>query len=189
VLVSSRFLVGLGAWLLGTVTATTGSMIAVNELAQHLLDPQTLQLSASAINTDYDSGVNSTDPSRVPTAAPSMQRNKPVVKVNRSARSSSNVPASGSDANSAGTLLVSGDGSVMATCDSGSAYLQYWSPDQGFQADDVHRGPADAASVLFRGPANSIIMQVTCSGGTPVAHLYRPSDGGDGGDGHDGGGE
>ena len=43
---SSRFLVGLGAWLLGAVTATTGSMIAVNELAHGLLVPQTQQLGA-----------------------------------------------------------------------------------------------------------------------------------------------
>jgi hypothetical protein len=163
VFVSSRFLVGLGAWLLGTATATTGSMIVVNVLAQHLLDPQTLQLGATAISADHDSGANSADPSRA---------------------ARSNPAASGPR-----TLLVSGDGSVMATCEAGSAYLLYWNPDQGFQADDVNRGPASAASVLFRGPANSVAMQVTCSGGAPVAHVYRPSDGGDGGEGLDGGGE
>jgi hypothetical protein len=181
-------LVGLGAWLLGTATATTGSMIAVNVLAQHLLDPQTLSLGATAINADYDSHANGSDPSATASAAPSVQATKPVAKSKQSTGSSSNAAASGSAADAKGTLLVSGDGSVMATCEADGAYLLYWSPDQGFQADNVNRGPASVASVLFRGQANSVVMRVTCSGGTPVAHLYQP-DGDDGGDGHDGGGE
>ena len=54
VLVSSRFLVGVGAWLLGAVTATTGSMIAVNELAHGLLGPQTQQLGETTVSADLD---------------------------------------------------------------------------------------------------------------------------------------
>jgi hypothetical protein len=158
VFVSSRFLVGLGVWLLGAATATTGSMIAVQELAQHLLDPQTLQLGATAMSTDHDSRGTGTDPPRA-------------------------AAIGSSGPSSAGTLLVSGDGSVTARCGAGGAYLLFWSPDAGFRADNVNRGPIGAASVLFRSQDDSVVMQVTCSSGTPIAHVYQP--GGDAGDGGD----
>jgi eukaryotic-like serine/threonine-protein kinase len=67
---------------------------------------------------------------------------------------------------------VSADGSVMATCQSAGAYLLYWSPDQGFVADNVNRGPANPASVVFRGSGGGVVMQVTCSGGTPTATVH-----------------
>jgi hypothetical protein len=70
----------------------------------------------------------------------------------------------------------------MATCQSAGAYLVYWIPDQGFQAEDVYRGPAAIASVLFRGPTGSVVMRVTCNGDTPIAHVYHATDGGGGGD-------
>jgi len=56
--------------------------------------------------------------------------------------------------------------------------LLYWSPSQGFQADDVHRGPAAITSVTFRGPDDSVVMRVSCPAGIPVAHLDEESGGG-----------
>jgi hypothetical protein len=73
----------------------------------------------------------------------------------------------------AATLLQSPDGSVMAECQPAGAYLLYWSPDQGFQADDVHRGPAAVARVTFEQlPNNEAVMQVSCKGGKPVAQFF-----------------
>ena len=86
----------------------------------------------------------------------------------------------------AGTLLESGEGSAMADCVASGAYLLYWSPDQGFWAEDVVRGPAGTASVTFRGPGAGVIMRVSCPAGVPVAHLYR-LDGDDGDDGYSAG--
>jgi hypothetical protein len=173
--VSSRFLVGLGAWLLGAVTATTGSMIAVNELAHGLLGPQTQQVGGATVSADLDAGAGSPSPSLAAVAGPSPGSTRaPKIRHSSSpAASASGVAAQ----DPAGTLLVSGDGSVMATCQSGGAYLLYWSPDQGFQADDVYRGPAAVATVTFRGPtaSASVVMRVTCPAGTPVAHVYQPS--------------
>jgi hypothetical protein len=63
----------------------------------------------------------------------------------------------------------------MAICESGGAYLQFWSPDQGFQADDVVRGPAAVASVVFQNRTSSLVMQVSCSGGTPILHVSHDS--------------
>jgi hypothetical protein len=70
-----------------------------------------------------------------------------------------------------GTLLTSPDGSVMANCQPGGAYLQYWIPAQGFQADDVIRGPAPTARITFEQLANELTMTVSCSSGQPVAHI------------------
>jgi hypothetical protein len=182
--VSSRFLVGLGAWLLGAVTATTGSMIAVNELAHGLLDQQTQHLGGATVSADLDTGLASVSPAPAATSAGRKPGSKPAAPVRRSASAATSAAAGQSPA---GTLLVSGDGTVMAACQPDGAYLLYWSPDQGFEADDVFRGPAAITSVTFRGPASSVVMRVTCRSGTPVAHLYRPSD--DYGGGDDGSGD
>ena len=101
--VSSRFLVGLGAWLLGAVTATTGSMIAVNELAHGLLGPQTQQL-GTTVSADLDAGAGSMSPSTAAGGAPSAS--KPAVKIRHSASPSPTAATSGTGAQSpAGTLL------------------------------------------------------------------------------------
>jgi hypothetical protein len=79
--------------------------------------------------------------------------------------------SSASPPNSTGKLLVSADGSVMATCESAGAYLQYWYPDPGYEADDVVRGPAAVASVVFQNTTSGLVMQVSCSGGKPILHV------------------
>jgi hypothetical protein len=78
------------------------------------------------------------------------------------------------------TFLSSPDGSVVASCEPAGAYLQFWSPDQGFQADDVARGPAAVAKVTFEGSAGGVIMRVSCTSGTPAAQLQQLPAGWDG---------
>jgi hypothetical protein len=73
------------------------------------------------------------------------------------------------------TLLSSADGSVLASCQSGGAYLVYWSPDQGYTAGNVTRGPASVASVTFSNTAGGVVMRVSCTSGTPVAHVFSIS--------------
>lgn len=184
--VSSRFLVGLGAWLLGTVTATTGSMIAVNELAHGLLNAQAQQLGGTAVNANFDHVADRNHSAPVVTLSPKARASTPAPRVAHSATPSAapsavvsaapgaNTSASASPPpSSAGTLLVSADGSVMATCESAGAYLLYWIPDQGFQADDVVRGPAAVASVVFQNTTSRIVMRVSCSGGRPIASVWH----------------
>jgi len=169
--VSSRFRVGVGAWVLGAVTATTGSMIAVGQLANGLLGTQAQQLGGSTSSADLDAGQASPTPalSPTPTASPSVSSVAATVTPAVSATSASGAAAAGSVAP---TLLTSTDGSVLATCQSGEAYLVYWSPAQGYSADDVTRGPADEARVTFSNESGGVSMRVYCSSGTPVAHLY-----------------
>jgi len=68
-------------------------------------------------------------------------------------------------------LFTSPGGSVTATCQSGLAYLQFWTPSQGYQADDVVRGPAAQARVGFEHLQSEFVISVTCSGSKPVASV------------------
>src|SRR5215469_14861182 len=150
--------------------ATTGCMIAVNELGHHLLDAQTVQIGATAVNADFDRGADHTHLAPVVSRSPKARSSTPAAKVTATP-SPVPTPKNSPPQNSAGKLLVSADGSVMATCESAGAYLLYWSPDQGFEADDVIRGPAAVASVTFQNLTSGIVMRVSCSGGTPIAHV------------------
>jgi hypothetical protein len=160
--------------MLGAVTATTGSMIAVNELAHGMLGPQTQQLGVATVGAALKSGAGSPSPSPTIGSSGPASASRAAPKLSHAA-SPSAVPSGAAVQDPAGTLLESGDGSVMASCQPSGAYLLYWSPDPGFQADNVYRGPAAVTSVTFRGPGGSVVMHVTCAGGTPVAHLYQPS--------------
>jgi hypothetical protein len=173
--VRSRFLVGVGAWVLGAAAATSGSMIAVNQLAHGLLGPQTQQLTEANFSVNPDEISDRPVPSA--TAGGHTDPGKPSAASGRrsdvkTAGSGAATPSPGQSL--IGTTLQSPDGSVTAVCQAAGAYLLYWSPDQGFQADDVYRGPAAVTSVIFRGFTSSVGVRVTCVGGSPVAHLYRP---------------
>jgi hypothetical protein len=80
-------------------------------------------------------------------------------------------PAAGTQAG--GTVLASHDGDVVASCQAGYAYLDSWSPAQGFIVGDVYRGPAQVARVTFDPAAGSngsaVTMLVSCSAGIPSA--------------------
>jgi hypothetical protein len=56
----------------------------------------------------------------------------------------------------------------MASCQSGLAYLQSWTPTQGYTADDVIRGPAATASIGFQQGTSEYKISVTCNGLNPV---------------------
>jgi hypothetical protein len=169
--VHSRFLIGAGAWLLGALTATTGSMIAVGALAHGLLSPQTQLLSGTPSGADLDAG-GAVSPTA--SASASVSPSQPATPVQPS---SGPGPLAGGAAppSVAPTLLTSADGSVLASCQPAGAYLVYWSPDQGFTADDVARGPALVASVTFSNTAGGVVMRVSCSSGSPVAHVLTIS--------------
>ena len=147
----SRHVIGASAWLLGALTATGGSMLAVSHLAHGLLGPGTQQLSPAAVRDALAAYEHPGAQSARATAA------RPAA--------TTLTPAS------TGTLLASRAGTATASCQSGLAYLLYWTPSQGYQADDVFRGPAQQVSVVFEGGGPGVRMRVTCSGSMPVAHL------------------
>jgi hypothetical protein len=169
-------LIGASAWLLGAVTATAGSMIAVNQLAHGLFNqPAQLLGSAATADLDHDSSGQPAGGSPIVKPAASSAARRPAASqsIRHPAPASSPSPTS-----QLGTLLVSPDGSVTAECLPAGAHLLSWIPDQGFQADEANPGPAAVASVTFRGVGSTVVVRVSCRGGTPVAHLYWPSGGG-----------
>jgi hypothetical protein len=71
-------------------------------------------------------------------------------------------------------VLTSAGGEVVASCQPAGAYLISWSPLQGYEVDDVTRGPAVTARVTFSSVAVSstareVTMLVSCSAGVPWA--------------------
>ena len=85
----------------------------------------------------------------------------------------------------ASKLLTSPGGTAAASCDGGLARLLYWSPAQGFEVDDVSKGPSRVASVSFTDSSGGVVMRVACTAaGDPVAHV-SPLNWGGGGSHHD----
>jgi hypothetical protein len=177
-----RFLIGAAAWVLGAMIATGGSLLAVNGLARGMLGQGTQQLTQATVQgglAGYQA--HTSQPAARGNAAAisddgdeaetGMSRQQPGVHAMQQARPSQSRASSGS-------LLVSSGGTVMASCRSGKAYLQYWSPDQGYRADDVIRGPALQASLGFESLKSEVEIRVTCNGSHPAAHLSRDSSGG-----------
>ncbi len=169
--VRSRVLLGVGAWVLGATSATAGSLYAVNLLGNSLLSAPSRQMSVEMVKADL--------------AQENAQRTKPL-PVHRSRQSSrtartheqsgprtspSHSATPGPVSSSAGVFLNSPDGGAEAACQSGGAYLLYWTPEPGFEADQVKRGPAAVASLEFLGASSGILMQVSCSAGVPVKRL------------------
>ena len=191
---------GVGAWLLGVGTATAGSLLAVSLLGQGIAASPGQQLTADAVNQalarearDASAAATRTAPPPVPTppatrpaatspAASQAAPAPPAPSAPSAPSATAAAPALPAAAPSAGTLLMSSGGSVLAECRPAGAYLVSWSPVQGYQADDVARGPAATARVVFESSANSVTVTVTCpdgAAGAPVATSYiRPWGGG-----------
>jgi hypothetical protein len=153
--VHARIVLAVGAWLLGAGAATGGSLVAVSLLGQNLTAPPTQQLTVAAVNRALAS--DSKEPAATPAAPPS-----------RGAGRAAATP-SPSPAPTSGKLLNSPGGSVVAGCGPSGAYLISWSPQQGYQADDVVRGPARRAVVAFIAGLSGVRMSVSCAALTPSA--------------------
>jgi hypothetical protein len=171
----SRLLVGASAWLLGVAVATGGSMLAVSSLTHGLFGSGAQQLTQTTVGSNLTGSQAHSGQRRSlrPSSTAGDDNDdeetgsygRPGVIAMPSATPSRSSPRSG------GSLLVSQGGSVMASCQSGRAYLQYWSPNQGYRSDDVFRGPALQASLVFESFRSEFRLLVTCKGSRPVAHV------------------
>jgi hypothetical protein len=163
--VHTRILIA-GAWLLGVTTATGGSLWAVSKLGQGFIGQSSQQLTVAAVNRALASEATDT-----PSAAP--DRPGAVAQPAPSTRAGASLAPDPSPSrmtsSSAGTLLTSGGGDVVAGCASAGAYLLSWSPQQSYEASYVVRGPAAAAKVVFQSGQAAVTMVVTCRGGVPSA--------------------
>lgn len=166
--VPARVFLTFGAWLLGVAAATGGSLAAVSLIGQSIIGPETQQLTVSAVNRaladdrDTDQPPASASPATSPSARPHR-------RAERARPGPTTTP-------SAGTLLSSAGGSVLARCDAAGAYLISWSPQPGYEADDVVRGPAVRAVVLFLAGSHGVRLAVTCAGTVPSASVSPVGD-------------
>jgi hypothetical protein len=186
--VSARFLVGVGAWLLGASAATGGSLLAVSLLGQGIVAPApSQQLTVAAVNralaseaaeAPRASPIATPSPSGTPSPVPPPRR----INVRRPRRAGRAAAHPTPQATSA--VLASVGGTVVARCESTGAYLVSWSPQQGYEVVSVIRGPAAAAQAKFANSQRSVTMKVSCAGGVPTATTSTHRSGDDGG-GHD----
>jgi hypothetical protein len=193
--VRTRILIGVGAWLLGAVMATCGSLLAVSLLGTGfgVSAGQGKQLSAAAVNAalasapaEHTSTTTTPAARRSPAPRQAHARGRQVSSP-RAAPATSAAPAQKAQA---GTLLATAAGTVVASCEPAGAYLISWSPAQGYGSDQVVRGPAPTAEVTFDAGTQALTMRVSCRGGVPVAGTSWGSDddgGSGGGDGSGGG--
>ena len=184
-----RIVAGVGAWLLGAGTATAGSLLAVSLLGQGIADSPGQQLTEAAVNQALAREASqTTTQTALPRVRPSPARPARTLPAPTRSAPAAPTPSAGprtavspSQQASGGTVLMSQGGTILAECRSAGAYLVSWSPAPGYEADDVTRGPAATARVVFESVSYSVTMAVSCPSGTagaPVASSYIHTRGG-----------
>jgi hypothetical protein len=176
--VRSRVWAGAGAWLLGVVAATGGSLPAVAMLGRGIAAPPGQQLTVAMVNRALASEAAET-PTPMPTPSPSVQLGGVTMPITRATPAPSQAPAPASQ-QPAGTVLSSAGGTVVAVCEQPGAYLQSWSPQQGYEANKVVRGPAGTPQVTFTSNQAKVTMHVTCWDAAPAATVHTTNRGGSG---------
>ena len=149
----TRIVIGVGAWLLGAAAATSGGLLVVSELGEGISASPAGKQSSVAAGVQAQAGQAA--------ALPSSSSPTP--------RSQRNTGGSGGTASTSGTVLSSSGGTVVAQCATAGAFLLSWSPQQGFTASSVARGPATTARVVFAATASTVTMVVNCASGVPAA--------------------
>lgn len=88
-------------------------------------------------------------------------------------------------AGAGGEVIGTTPGTVVVRCDGSTATLVSWSPNPGYRADDVVRGPGQKVSVWFESDvANDVKVLATCVDGQPKIEEQVEYDD-HGGDDHD----
>ena len=152
-----RWVLAGGAWLLTVALATALATWAVGSMRQGIFG--TSDAPYSEADVDARLAASSTGPTTAPpTPAPT------------SASASSSAPAGVVRA------LTTSGGTIVAVCEAGLVTLRSWTPNSGYEAEHVQRGPAAVASLRFkaRSGGDDVRAQVTCSGDEP--HLALEDD-------------
>ena len=166
-----RILTSLAAWLVGAGVAVAVGVLALSLInsgfasgaVQPVPEDGPILTAPSPSPSPPDSPADSPSPGPSPSTPPAA-RTAPVAP-------SPSPSASGSPAPSGtgGPLrqLASSGGTAIARCTDADAYLVSWSPAQGFEVDEVHRGPARVVAVSFVAPDQKVWLAVHCVAGIP----------------------
>jgi hypothetical protein len=174
-------LLGVAAWLVGAGAATGGSLLAVSMLGQGMTPGGGDEQSVTTVNRALAKEAAERAVAMPPAVPPRAKRGGPPSRAGGhravlppahrrapapAARRSAPPPSPGA---TAGTVLTSQGGTLVASCAGARAYLVSWSPQQGFGSTGVVRGPATDARVTFTSGQLTVTMVVSCAAGVPAA--------------------
>jgi hypothetical protein len=169
--VRSRVLLGVGGWLLGAGAATAGSLYAIAQLGQGLIEQRTNQVSVAMVNAalaqDGAEPAANPQPNPSPTTSPNATHSPAKPR-------SRNTHQVAPPATYSSKALTSAGGWAAATCGPDGARLLYESPAQGFEVFHVVPGPSAIASVTFASSSVGVSIKVTCdTSGVPVGRVTK----------------
>jgi hypothetical protein len=142
-----RWVLAGGAWLLTVAAATAVATGAVGSMREGIFG------TSDAPYTEADVEAQLAASSTAPATTPA--------------------PASSSAPSPGGTgvvrALTTAGGTIVAACEAGLVTLRSWTPNSGFEAEHVQRGPAAVASLRFkaRSRGGDVRAQIACSGTEP----------------------
>ncbi|MEU8382745.1 hypothetical protein [Streptosporangium sp. NPDC048865] len=166
----------VAGWLITGLLAIGAGVAVIDRLSEPLTDTglrplsaaevdEALALASSLPNALPPSAAPSAPPSVSPSASPAQDTPAPTVTVTTTATPAAEPGKS--------RLIATAGGKVIARCENGLVTLRSWSPAQGFQADDVERGPASRARVEFETEEDEVKVEVHCAAdGTPVHRVH-----------------
>jgi hypothetical protein len=168
-----RTLASLAAWTLGA-----GVAVGVGVLALSLIDSGLASGAAQTQPLPPDAPVSSSAASPAPSPSepspsePSVSRS-PAGPAAPARSPSPAAPSAGSATAGPPHQLASSGGTVIARCTGTTAYLVSWSPAQGYQVDDVRRGPAQTVYATFVNVnRQQVVLAVRCVAGIPERTHY-----------------
>jgi hypothetical protein len=156
------------AWIVGAVAAVGVGILALSLIGDGLtartvqpLTPDVVAREAAAASAEPSSAATAAGARPAPSEMP---------------------PPSAKTSTGTEKPLSSPGGTAIARCSDGQVYLVSWSPEQGFRADDVNRGPGAQASLKFESSNAKVFLTARCVGGEPQATVTQRGD--DHGGGH-----
>jgi hypothetical protein len=183
-----RVSVNVTAWLAGAVASVSVGILALSQIDDGFGGAGVQPLNPDVVIT-VAAGRPSVDPT-VPSGGkphPSGGKTDPSPAKSQASPAATGPAADEPDAHPADTdnterVLTSPGGSLVARCSAGRAYLASWSPAQGYRAEEVRRGPAEEASLIFEGPQRNVVT-IRCVAGVPQASISQEPGEEDHGDG------
>lgn len=141
-----RWVLAGGAWLLTVAAATALATWAVGSMREGIFGTSDAPYSESRVDALLADATAAPPTTAPPTTAPSTTTGGGTVRA-----------------------LTTAGGTIVAVCDAGLVTLKVWTPNAGFEAEKVQRGPAAVASLRFkaRGGGGDVRAQVTCAGTEP----------------------
>ncbi|WP_440099599.1 hypothetical protein [Streptosporangium sp. H16] len=167
----------VAGWLITGLLAIGVGVAVIDRLSEPLTDTGLRPLSAAEV--DEALALASSLPNALPPSVPpSVPPSAPLAEGTPDPAGPTPAPTVTTTATPApepgkSRLITTVGGKVIARCENGLVTLRSWSPAQGFQADDVERGPAGRARVEFESEEDEVKVEVHCAAdGSPVHSVH-----------------